>query len=118
MGALRILRFFTTREGLIALAVLAALAWTQWVRMDAAKDATEDLSQAIAEATQEERARQEEALRKALDEADKARAKDAAEIESLRKLAEEIKRDAKNQVGVEGPCTVPPDLLERLRAIY
>lgn len=118
MGALRILRFFTTREGLIALAVLAALVWTQWVRLDAAKDATEDLSQAIEEATQAERERQQEALRKALDAADKERAEDAAEIESLRKLAEEIKRDAKNQAGLEGPCTVPPDLLERLRAIY
>ena len=118
MGALRFLRFFTTREGLIALAVLAALAWTQWVRLDAAKEATEDLSQAIAEATQKERDRQQEALRKALDAADRERAEDAAEIESLRKLAEEIKRDAKNQAGLDGPCTVPPDLLERLRTIY
>ncbi len=107
---IRAFSFFRTREGMFAVAILAALLWTQWVKMDATSDCREA----------QYRVELEEANRKLREAAEVSRrAESRAQISENELREVERQRDdlLQNLQASGESCPMSDDTIERLRAI-
>ena len=108
--ALRIFGFLKTREGVAALAILAVLTWTQWVKMDA----TSDCREAQIRVELEEANRK---LREAAEVSRRAESRAQTSAEELREVERQRDDLLQNLQSSGESCPMSDDTIERLRAI-